>query len=178
MQILDAYTKKEYDCPKKCGSKVYYAKIADDSGKLVTLDGDEPNGKYGKDSNVLSGAVDVNVKDRIHSCIKADLEAKYSKLVDKPVAGTTTSTTTSATEEQPRKQVRVRWPEEPKQLSDLQSNLYHGYHDLTVVAYMLTKEQHPLLAEDTDTFGMIVHAKTLVLSNLVVSMAIKNQKTA
>ena len=172
MNILDIYTKKEYDCPKKCGDKVYYAKIADESGAYVTLDGLQPNGKYGKESNVLSGAVDVNFKDRIHKCVQSELEEKYNKLTGKLVPPIVTSDTTSE-----KVQVKVRWPQEPKQLSDTQSKLYHGYHDLNVVAYMLTKEQHPHLPEDDNTFGMIVHAKSLVLSNLLLTEAITKSKT-
>jgi hypothetical protein len=67
MNILDVYTKKEYEC-RTCKAAIYYAKIADDTGALYTTDGQLPNGKFGKESNILSGAVDVHVKDRLHKC--------------------------------------------------------------------------------------------------------------
>lgn len=166
MQILDVYTKKEYDCPI-CKEKIYYAKIADEKGALVTTDGKQPNGKYGKDSNVLSGAVDVNVKDRLHRCTAGKIEDRYNSLVSPNLS--TVEAKTSPT-------VKVRWTQVPDKLSDNQSDLYHGYHELTTVAYMLTKEQHPNLSDESDTFGMIVHAKSLVLSNMLIAKAIKNQK--
>lgn len=83
MKIVDVYTKKEYEC-KKCKAKIYYAKIANDNGELYTSDGQQPNGKFGKDSNVISGAVDATVQDRLHSCsekyvIKAVEEAEANK---------------------------------------------------------------------------------------------------
>ena len=52
MNIIDIYTKKEYTC-KKCDGQVYYGKVTDESGKIVTKDGAWPNGKFGKESNVL-----------------------------------------------------------------------------------------------------------------------------
>ena len=81
-QIAEVYTKKEYEC-KKCNGKIYYAKIADETGKLITTDGMEPHGRYGKDSNVLSGAVDALVKDRLHDCTKHFVEEAVQKL-EKP----------------------------------------------------------------------------------------------
>ena len=83
MNVLEVYTKKEYEC-KKCKAKIYYGKIADDNGALYTNDGQQPNGKFGKDSNVISGAVDVNNKEKLHSCsekyvLKAIEEAEANK---------------------------------------------------------------------------------------------------
>ena len=164
MQIADVYTKKEYDCPRKCGSKVYYAKIKDDSGNYVTTDGLPANGKYGKDSNVLSGAVMIQTQDRLHECTASQVREKYDQLTR---------------EEQPQPvkiTANVRWGVIPNQLSDIQSKLYHGYHELTTVAFMLTKEQHPKLSEDSDTFGMIVHAKSLVLSNILLAKTLEKVK--
>ena len=40
MNIIDIYTKKEYTC-KKCNGQVYYGKVTDESGKIVTKDGAE-----------------------------------------------------------------------------------------------------------------------------------------
>jgi hypothetical protein len=73
MLITDVYTKKEYTC-KKCNQTIYYGKITDDDGRLYTKDGQMPNGKFGKDSNVISGAVDALVKDRLHECSKHFVE--------------------------------------------------------------------------------------------------------
>ncbi len=170
MQITDVYTKKEYDC-KKCGRKVYYAKIADDVGKLVTTDGLSPNGKYGKESNVLSAPVDIHFQYIIHSCSVARIDDEYRKYSISPK---TEKVYTSPSIE--RKQYRVKWHELPEQLTPLQSELYHGFHEVTTVAYQLTREQHPDEPEDSNIFGQIVHAKSLVLSNLVIAKAIKNSK--
>lgn len=175
MQITDVYTKKEYDCPKKCGEKVYYAKLSDDTGKYVTTDGLSPNGKYGKDSNVLSGAVDINVKDRLHRCVLGETTEKYWKLVGpKPAASVVTSTIVVNTNKETS---TVRWPAIPDQLTDAQSELYHAYQQVNVIAYMLTKEQHPHLADDESLFGMIANAKATILSNLFLAQAIKKSKT-
>ena len=78
MQVTDVYTKKEYTC-KKCGQSVYYGKITDDDGNFYTIDGLMPNGKFGKESNVISGAVDVLVKDRLHACSKHFVEQAVAK---------------------------------------------------------------------------------------------------
>lgn len=83
MKILDVYTKKQYEC-KKCNGAIYYAKIANDKGELITTDGKQPNGKMGKESNVVSGAVDATVQDRLHKCtekyvLKAIEEAETNK---------------------------------------------------------------------------------------------------
>ena len=179
MIIADVYTKKEYEC-HKCGDKVYYAKIADDTGKFVTTDGLSPNGKYGKDSNVLSGAVDVNVKDRLHSCSFGATTDKYWSLVKPketatttlpPITGKATSGTIT------NKPNSVRWPEIPEQLTDTMSELYHAYQQVNIIAYMLTKEQHPDEREDSNLFGQIANAKATILSNLFLAQAIKKSKT-
>ena len=73
MQVVDVYTKKEYMC-KKCNAVIFYGKITDDSGKLITEDGQTPNGKFGRDSNVLSGAVDANAQTTLHECSKHYVE--------------------------------------------------------------------------------------------------------
>lgn len=87
--IAEVYTKKEYEC--KCGSKIYYAKIADESGKLYTTDGNEPNGKFGKESNVLSGAVDTLVKDRLHSCTQRFVIEAIEKIKSGNTPGASTN---------------------------------------------------------------------------------------
>lgn len=88
-KIAEVYTKKEYTC-KKCNGKIYYAKIADESGNLITTDGQPPNGKFGKESNVLSGAVDALVKDRLHSCSAHFVTEAIEKINSQKVATKTT----------------------------------------------------------------------------------------
>lgn len=67
MRIEDIYTKREYKC-KKCNSGIYYGKVMKDDGTYYTKDGQPPNGKFGKESNVLSCQVDALNKDQIHKC--------------------------------------------------------------------------------------------------------------
>ena len=81
MQIIDVYTKKEYEC-KICKGKVYYAKVANDKGELYTTDHLTPNGRYGKESNVLTCQVDTLVKDQVHKCQKNKLSEKIQELED------------------------------------------------------------------------------------------------
>jgi len=76
MNITDIYTKKEYTC-KKCNGQVYYGKVTDESGKIVTKDGAWPNGKFGKESNVLSAAVDSNNKTKFHECYLSNVQQQY-----------------------------------------------------------------------------------------------------
>lgn len=178
MIISDVYTKKEYKCAK-CMDSIYYAKISDDTGKYVTTDGLLPNGKYGKESNVLSGAVDINVQDRLHRCTLGITTDKYWSLVGpkapKPSPVSTNATVGENTDVKITS--TVRWPEIPDQLTDAQSELYHAYQQVNVIAYMLTKEQHPHLADDESLFGMIANAKATILSNLFLAQAIKKSKT-
>jgi len=67
MNLIDVYTKKSYTC-RKCGVETVYAKVADDSGKVYTTDGEKPNGKFGKESNILSVPVDQKDVSTIHGC--------------------------------------------------------------------------------------------------------------
>ena len=76
MKVTKIYTKKEYTC-KKCDGQVYYGQITDDVGKTITKDGGVPNGKYGKESNILSGAVEVNNKAKFHECYLSNLQKQY-----------------------------------------------------------------------------------------------------
>lgn len=78
MEIQSVYTKKEYVC-NKCNQKIYYAKIADELGDVVTKDGRKPNGKYGKESNTLSAAVGVEDKSKFHECYKSLVEKQYNE---------------------------------------------------------------------------------------------------
>jgi len=79
MNIVDVYTKKDYKC-NKCNALIYYGKIAKDNGEFYTTDGNPPNGKFGKESNVLSGAVDAAVQDRLHDCSKHYILKKIDEL--------------------------------------------------------------------------------------------------
>jgi hypothetical protein len=78
MEIQSVYTKKEYVC-NKCNQKIYYAKIADELGDVVTKDGRQPNGKYGKESNTLSAAVNVSDRNKFHECYKEFAEKQYNE---------------------------------------------------------------------------------------------------
>jgi hypothetical protein len=78
MNVIDIYTKKEYTC-KKCNGQVYYGKVTASDGTLVTKDGQNPNGKFGKESNVLSAAVDVNNKEKFHECYSSNVEKQYNE---------------------------------------------------------------------------------------------------
>ena len=78
MNVIDIYTKKDYTC-KKCGTQVYYGKVTAPDGTLVTKDGQNPNGKFGKESNVLSAAVDVNNKEKFHECYSNFVEKQYNE---------------------------------------------------------------------------------------------------
>jgi hypothetical protein len=60
-------THVEYTC-HGCNAKIYYAAFTDDSGAIITEDGQKPNGKFGKESNVKGFKVDVNNKEKIHDC--------------------------------------------------------------------------------------------------------------
>ena len=82
MNIIDIYTKKEYTC-KKCNGQVYYGKVTDESGKIVTKDGAWPNGKFGKESNVLSAAVDANNKTKFHECYLSNVQQQYRDALSK-----------------------------------------------------------------------------------------------
>jgi len=83
MKVTKLYTKKEYTC-KKCDGQVYYGQITDDTGKTITTDGSTPNGKFGKESNVLSGAVDVKDKTKFHECYLSNLQQKFRDATGKP----------------------------------------------------------------------------------------------
>ena len=83
MNVTNVYTKKEYTC-QKCKNQVYYGQITDDAGKIITKDGSKPNGKYGKESNILSGSVDKDNKTKLHECYLSNLEEQYKDATTKP----------------------------------------------------------------------------------------------
>lgn len=78
MQVVDVYTKKEYKC-KQCNAPVFYGQITNDSGDKYTEDGQPPNGKFGRDSNVISGAVDAASQSTLHGCSKHYVEEAVIK---------------------------------------------------------------------------------------------------
>jgi hypothetical protein len=164
VQILDVYD-KDYTC-KSCSKTVQYGKVADSDGKLVTTDKKEPNKKYGKDSNVLSGAVDKGTLN-LHACYAKSVTDKYNTYTQPSIGET-------AINSKPGEPAEVKWYSELDQLTPQQSNLYHGYHDLNKIAYILTKEQRPTLPTDGDLFGQIASAKATVLSNMLVSLNLKD----
>jgi len=85
MLIKDIY-KKEYEC-KKCHVKIFYGKVATSDGKLVTKDGNAPNGKFGKDSNVLSAAVNKN--GDLHPCYADYVKRDYQDMaIESPTTAT------------------------------------------------------------------------------------------
>jgi len=65
-KFADFAGNKEYEC-KKCHKNTKFAKFYDDvKGELLTVDGKEPNGKFGKETNVFSAR--VNLDKTIHDC--------------------------------------------------------------------------------------------------------------
>ena len=85
MKVIDVYTKKAYKC-SQCNAEIYYGKITDDDGNIYTVDGKMPNGVFGKGNNVLSGAVDALVKDKLHECKKHYVEDAVAKCPPSPFA--------------------------------------------------------------------------------------------
>jgi len=93
MLIKDVY-KKEYIC-KKCNAKIFYGKVATSNGQLVTKDGNAPNGKFGKDSNVLSAAVSED-KVTLHPCYADFVKRDYQDMaVEEPTTAVITLFTNS-----------------------------------------------------------------------------------
>jgi len=164
MNIVDVYTKKEYEC-KKCKAKVYYGKIADDNGKFYTKDGQEPNGKFGKDSNVISGAVDVFVQDRLHKCS----EKYVLKEIENITSGAPAKSFTAQT-------VKTEW--ENTELDEKGQELLDGLKGFKNIAYHLAKEEHPELDDQTNLFGQIVNANTTHLTTLALIKAIKSLESS
>lgn len=169
MQILDVYTKKDYQCPI-CKQGIYYAKIANDKGELVTKDRQPPNGKFGKENNVLSGAVDMHVKDRLHSCTEGKLQQTYNELTQAGLAEQAINAKGDWS-----KAARIKWPDKKDFIAfgNKEQDLIHGFNSVEEVAYFLTKEQHPELSDQDNVFGQIVHAKSLVLTNLLIAENLK-----
>lgn len=166
MQILDVYD-KDYKC-KTCSKTVQYGKVTDSDGKYVTTDKQEPNGKYGKDSNVLSAAIDKGTTN-LHACYAKAVTDKYNTYTQPSIGETAINAN------QGKEATSVKWYDE-KIFTDAQSYLYHHYHDLNRIAYTLTKEQRPNLPEDGDLFGQIASAKATVLSNILIAQKIEQLK--
>ena len=68
MEIINIYG-KEYTC-SKCNKKVNYGQCSEDGKTPVTKDKKPFNKKYGKESNVLSVAVNAGTVE-IHPCYSA-----------------------------------------------------------------------------------------------------------
>jgi len=60
--------KRDYKCPKCKTATIKYAKFLGDDGKILTTDGQEPNNKFGRDSNT-GWPTNLNTK-QIHECIE------------------------------------------------------------------------------------------------------------
>ena len=74
MVFVEFSGKKEYKCPD-CKEPIKYAKFQDAQGKLITDDGQPPNGKFGKESNVTGFKVNPNTKE-IHTCSKSSQKGR------------------------------------------------------------------------------------------------------
>jgi len=74
-------THKQYVC-HDCSEPIFYASFFDDAGNLYTTDGQKPNGKWGKESNVKGYKVDINKKDVEHKCNHSMNESTQG-LIDK-----------------------------------------------------------------------------------------------
>ena len=162
MEIVDIYTKTQYEC-SKCNAKVFYGKAYDElNRKYITKDGKDNNGKYGKESNVVSVQVDV-LDGKIHPCSKT--------FIDNALSDALKYSNPKSAEVSPAKTSDVVWSDiiKVKDFTPLQSKIYHKYQELNDLAYFLTKRQHPNEPDDTSLFGMIVSAKLQVLSNILVA---------
>ncbi len=60
-------SKTEYEC-KKCNKKIKYAKFFGPNNKILTIDGEEPNGLYGKQTNVFTTSVLLDHDHTLHIC--------------------------------------------------------------------------------------------------------------
>jgi hypothetical protein len=161
VNILEVYTKKEYEC-KKCKAKIYYGKIADDEGRLYTTDGQPPNGKFGKESNVISGAVDALVQDRLHKCT----EKFVYDAIEKAKGGSPGVQKTFSN-------IKTEWSN--AELDEKGEEFKEGLKAFKNVAYHLAKEEHPELDDQTNLFGQIVNANTSHLIQLALIKAIKTK---
>ncbi len=81
MNNIDIYD-KEYKC-SKCGDPVNYGKVADSKDNYITKDRKPNNKKYGKESNVLSAAVDAG-STTLHKCYADLVERDYRELTSTP----------------------------------------------------------------------------------------------
>jgi hypothetical protein len=84
MQIIGIYA-KEYDC-SKCNGKINYGQASKDGKTPVTKDGKPFNNKYGKESNVLSVAVNAGTTE-IHPCYSSYAIKDYDELTGAIQAG-------------------------------------------------------------------------------------------
>jgi hypothetical protein len=166
MQIKDVYD-KDYTCGK-CSSAIQYGKVCDNDGNYVTEDGKPHNKKFGKEDNRLSGAVDKGTTN-LHGCSAASVTAKYNKLTQ-PSIGETAINNSNYTPPTPSK---VDWGTILSGETANQKELREGFEEINSLAYNLTKKQHPDESDQSNIFGQIVHAKSLVLTNLLIAKNLK-----
>jgi len=77
MKITNVYD-KDYKC-SKCDKTVQYGQVTDDKGKVITKDKKPFNNKYGKESNVLSAAVDKGTIN-LHACYASYVVKDFDEL--------------------------------------------------------------------------------------------------
>ena len=123
MQILDVY-KKAYKC-RECDADVYYAKVADDGGKIFTTDGKDPNGKYGRDSNCVSVQVDVSKEDTIHKCFTIKAKQLVEEAEEKRIDPKSKPKTEFA-----NIKIKPEIAESLKEFDELVCNAYHVLYDI------------------------------------------------
>lgn len=97
MKFKDVYN-KEYKC-SKCNDVIYYAKITDENGTVITKDGNAPNGLFGKAANTLSASVNADKKE-LHGCYLSLVQKQYQDAIglqaNRPeTSSLSTSTSTS-----------------------------------------------------------------------------------
>jgi hypothetical protein len=164
LQIVDVYD-KDYTCGK-CNSTIQYAKIKDNDGNYVTEDGKPHNKKFGKDDNRLSGAVDKGTTN-LHGCSSKGVVDKYNRLTQGSIAEQAINSGN------PQTIPKVDWGTVLSGETANQTELKQGYEEINSLAYNLTEKQHPELSDQENVFGQIVHAKSLVLTNLLIAKNLK-----
>ena len=145
MNIVDVYTKKEYKC-KVCQKPIHYGKIAKENGELYTTDGHQPNGKFGKESNVLTGAVDALVKDRLHACSKDSA----LKQIDALNEGKTSQTQLSTSNATPT----IKWPAGSEPREELEKTKQVVIESLRY-GEQITGELYPEMDTNSTLFAQI-----------------------
>ena len=90
-KFADFSGNKTYEC-KKCHKNIKYAKFYDDKGLIITVDGEQPNGKgmektpdgkWVNFSNVFTAP--VNLDQTIHDCYSPKWPEKEQKELKSPI---------------------------------------------------------------------------------------------